>query len=113
MENNNIFSVSKLYLITTTRRARIYEDTFRYVTEHFIAFKDLDGNYREVFSNYNFGIRFFDPAYIEYKSGIPYITSAFPLKNLSVFDGIDTIESNKLFLYLLNQNLYGRSALDY
>lgn len=113
MEKNNIFSVSKLYLVTTTRRAKIYKDTFRYVTEMFIASRDFDGNYHEVFSNYIFGARVYDPYFIKYKSNIPYITSAIPLKTVCGFKKKNTIESDKLFSYILNVNLHQRSALDY
>ena len=113
MVKSNIFSVSKLYFVTATRRAKVLGDTFRYVTEMFIAFRDFDGNYHEVFSNYNFGAIVYDPAFIKYKSNIPYLTTAIPLKTILGFEKKETIESDKLFSYILNVNLHERSALDY
>lgn len=113
-QENQLYNVNEVFVLTTYRKVMIDEETKRYITEYFAGFM-LEGSYQEFFSEECYQ-EFFSGVIIRKLNGYDpqefgrlYAYEAFPLSRY-----IDTFKTDKqtIFNLLIKLNSYGRSSID-
>lgn len=113
-QENQLYNVDEVYILTTYRKVMVDEETKRYITEYFAGFM-LKGSYQEFFSEECYQ-EFFSGVIIRKLNGYdpqefdkPFAYEAFPLSRY-----IDTFKTDKetIFNLLIKLNSYGRTAID-
>lgn len=106
MKNNTkLYDVNNLYLLTTHRKVRVYDDTTRYIIECFIG-KKCNKKYIEFFSLADLEIsEKFDA--LEFDK--IYVVSS---EKLSKYIDKTYLTKKEIFEFLTKTNSFERSALD-